>query len=60
MYYKFLGIIEMIPADENADFYSIGAAIALSVAILGAISNILTAKVSYLAIVTLEVHFISI
>ena len=52
--------MEIIPADENADFYSIGAAIALSVAILGAISNILTAKVSYLAIVTLEVNYISL
>ena len=60
MYINFLEKLELFPADENADFYSIGAAIALSVAILGAISNILTAKVSYLAIVTLEVHFISI
>ena len=40
--------MEMFPADESADSYSIGAAIALSVAILGAVSNILTAKVSYL------------
>ena len=52
--------MELFPADENADFYSIGAAIALSVAILGAISNILTAKVRYLWIVSVKLNHATI
>jgi len=50
----------MFPADENADFYSIGAAIALSVAILGAISNILTAKLGNEVATAIKLFYVGV
>ena len=46
MFKYFVGIVELFSEANNTESYSIGAAIALSCAILGAVSNILTAEVN--------------